>query len=109
MNKSTRRVLLLASYCGADNPNCSDDFPCDECLKMCNVCEVDGNVRPIGGFDYLKSLSDQPQEDACCEWAVIPDHPFWYSTDCEQDQVNKPYGSNKTHCPYCNRRIKLKS
>tara|TARA_R110000868_G_scaffold253016_3_gene509739 strand:+ start:472 stop:900 length:429 start_codon:yes stop_codon:yes gene_type:complete len=35
-----RRVLLLASYCGSDNSKCSDEFPCNDCLKMCNVAEV---------------------------------------------------------------------
>ena len=29
--------LLKASYCSAeDNPKCTDNSPCDDCLKMCN-------------------------------------------------------------------------
>lgn len=34
-------VLLLASYCGDDNPACSDLRPCQDCLSMSNVFSVD--------------------------------------------------------------------
>jgi hypothetical protein len=51
------KVLLLASYC---DENCSDEFPCDECLKMCNVCEVpQDTLVAIGGFDYLKGIQNE--------------------------------------------------
>lgn len=55
-----RKVLLLVSYCGPNNDNgCSDDFPCDECLKMCNVVEVDSTdiIRNFGSFDYNKEVN----------------------------------------------------
>jgi hypothetical protein len=32
-----RRMLLLASYCGSDRVQCSDDHPCADCLVMCNT------------------------------------------------------------------------
>lgn len=36
------KVVLLASYCGAEDGNsCTDINPCQECLDMCNVFEVD--------------------------------------------------------------------
>ena len=54
------RVLLLASYCGDENENnCSENFPCDDCLQMCNVAVVKGDIDVIGGFDYLKSLEKE--------------------------------------------------
>lgn len=57
-----RRVLLLCSYCGDDNTECSDDFPCPECLQMNNVAEVDADAiqieRVIGGLEYLKDIRD---------------------------------------------------
>ena len=52
------RVLLLASYCGSDDKDCTDDFPCDECMKMCNIGVISGDLEVIGGFDYLKECSD---------------------------------------------------
>lgn len=52
--KHGTRILLLASYC--DNPDCSDIFPCRDCLVMCNVARLQTNVLIdiLGGFDYLK-------------------------------------------------------
>lgn len=47
-----REVLLLASYCGDENPDCSDKVPCPDCLAMCNVYEVD-----FEGARYLRSLA----------------------------------------------------
>jgi hypothetical protein len=36
------KVLVLASYCGAEDQNgCTDINPCAECLEMCNVFEAD--------------------------------------------------------------------
>jgi hypothetical protein len=53
------RVLLLASYCGGDTTECSDEFPCAECLQMNNVAVVSGDAvrdgQILGGFDYLKT------------------------------------------------------
>lgn len=49
------RVLLLCSHCGDENPECSDDFPCPECLQECNVAEVLVALEDVrGGFDFLK-------------------------------------------------------
>jgi len=38
-DSTLRPVLILASYC-TDNPNCTDEHPCDECLGFCNVAFV---------------------------------------------------------------------
>jgi hypothetical protein len=36
------KVLVLASYCGAEDKNdCTDTSPCAACLEMSNVFEVD--------------------------------------------------------------------
>lgn len=38
--KFIHEVVLLASYCdGVDNP-CSDACPCNPCLMMCNIFQV---------------------------------------------------------------------
>ena len=64
-----RRVLLLCSYCGDDNPECSNDFPCPECLQMNNVAEVDVDAiqieRVFGGLEYLKHLRDGKYPPTC--------------------------------------------
>lgn len=50
-----RKVLLLASYCGGDPPTCTDETPCDDCLRMCNVAEVDdAGMEVIAGLDFLR-------------------------------------------------------
>jgi hypothetical protein len=52
-----RRVLLLASYCGDDNPNCCDKRPCPECLAMDNVAIIlGGQIAVLGSFDSPSSL-----------------------------------------------------
>lgn len=48
------KVLLLASYCVEEDTNCTEELPCIECLKMCNVAEIEGKItKVLGGFDYL--------------------------------------------------------
>lgn len=50
-----RRVLLLASYCGDDNSECSDDSPCVDCLKMCNVAIAGSDsFTVLGGLDTYR-------------------------------------------------------
>ena len=51
----SHRVLILASYCGNDNSLCSDEFPCNDCLMMCNVANVTGEFKIFGGFDYMSA------------------------------------------------------
>jgi hypothetical protein len=50
--------LLLTSYCAGQNKNCSDKFPCDDCLKMCNIIKVKAigpyTIENYGGFEYNK-------------------------------------------------------
>lgn len=59
-----RPVLLLCSYCGDDNPNCSSDLPCLVCLKMCNAATMIGPVvANHGGWDYLTDIRErQPKQ-----------------------------------------------
>ncbi len=47
-----RRVLIITSYCGDDNPECTEDRPCNDCLRMCNVAVVVvGQDAIIGSFE----------------------------------------------------------
>jgi hypothetical protein len=50
-------ILLLASYCGGDNIECTEELPCIECLKMCNIAiipkELVTGENVIGGYDFL--------------------------------------------------------
>lgn len=50
------KVLVLASYCGAEDDNdCTDINPCPECLEMCNVFEADlSKAEYIAQFEDLK-------------------------------------------------------
>ena len=52
-----REVLVLASYCGDENPGCDDCCPCNECLRMCNIAEVEVGVehviRELGEEQYI--------------------------------------------------------
>jgi len=44
-----REFVLLASYCGGDDPLCTPQQPCHECLQMCNVFGPDGTyLRQFG-------------------------------------------------------------
>lgn len=47
-----REVLLFASYCGGDNPDCSDRSPCADCLAMSNVFKVN-----FDGAVYVRELA----------------------------------------------------
>lgn len=54
-----REVLFFCSYCGADNPACSDRAPCADCLAMCNVYEVETD-----GAVYVRVLDPgRPEAD----------------------------------------------
>lgn len=54
----TYRVLLLASYCGDDDSTCTDDLPCMDCLKMCNIASMRGKPTDnLGGWDYNRDLA----------------------------------------------------
>lgn len=55
-----REVLFFASYCGGDNPACTDAAPCSDCLAMCSVFEVE-----MGGAVYVRQLApDREESDA---------------------------------------------
>lgn len=43
-------MLVMASYCGEDNGECSDRAPCAECLRMSNVALVRGRIKVLGSF-----------------------------------------------------------
>lgn len=66
----TRRVLLLASYCGDDDPNCTESVPCRDCLGMCNIVDMRGAiVANHGAIDHARAyrapapLASQRQSD----------------------------------------------
>ena len=64
--KRAYRVVLLASYCGDDDPSCAPDLPCIECLKMCNIFSfADGMKRSDGSWQYQRDLlaAAQPRRD----------------------------------------------
>ena len=50
-------ILLMASYCGDDNPKCTDELPCEDCLKMSNIVLISKNQvkseNIISGYDFL--------------------------------------------------------
>lgn len=49
------RVLLLASYCGDDNAECTEQLPCAKCLDMCNIVTFSGRITANhGGYDANK-------------------------------------------------------
>lgn len=63
ITKFKRRVLLLASYCGDTNSDCTNALPCKDCLLMCNIIEMDGLVTSNhGGYDYNRKLHDFPEK-----------------------------------------------
>ena len=53
-----QNFLVLASYCD-QNPECSDEKPCKECLEMCNVAVIPGgtDINVLGGLDYINNDS----------------------------------------------------
>ncbi|CAO99394.1 hypothetical protein D9623_33450 (plasmid) [Azospirillum brasilense] len=59
MNLKDQRVLLLASYCGGDTPGCTEELPCDECLRMCNVAVASGEFNVIAGMDFLRHIRNR--------------------------------------------------
>ncbi|MGR9413114.1 hypothetical protein [Rhizobium leguminosarum] len=52
------RFLLLASYCGGDNDNCSEQRPCQDCLAMCNI--YDENGQYVSELGKSLTLKDDP-------------------------------------------------
>jgi hypothetical protein len=52
-----KTVLLLTSYCEEDK--CTDESPCLECLKMCNVVIMSGYIAEnLGGWEYNRGLNN---------------------------------------------------
>lgn len=51
-----RPVLLMASYC--NNPECTDSYPCEDCLHMCNIVFIPTKAiiakNILCGYDFLK-------------------------------------------------------
>lgn len=62
------KILLLTSYCGDDNSSCSDDHPCLDCLKMCNIVEIPDDTKILknyGGWDYDEKVETCRQCGNC--------------------------------------------
>lgn len=57
MKKGTH-VLLLASYCGGNNVDCTAKLPCINCLKMCNaaILKEDCPVDVLNGYKYMRGF-----------------------------------------------------
>lgn len=53
IHANNREYLLLASYCGDDNPDCSEKRPCPRCLGMSNVFRM----LPNGDMAFVRELS----------------------------------------------------
>jgi len=51
------KVLILTSYCGDYDKRCTNDDPCDTCLKMCNVAIIPKGtkIKVLGGLEYINS------------------------------------------------------
>ena len=62
-NNDLTPVLLLTSYCGDKNSNCTNIKPCDECLKMCNIAFIEKSAisldNVICGFDFIKNIGEE--------------------------------------------------
>ena len=50
-------MLLMASYCGGETPKCTDELPCENCLKMSNIVLIPKDQvkseNIISGYDFL--------------------------------------------------------
>ena len=58
--KSGTEVLLFASYCGDDNPQCNDRTPCADCLRMSNVYKLDQSAPVTFSRELGKPFADHP-------------------------------------------------
>lgn len=58
LERIARPAVLLASYCGDDNPQCTKMRPCPDCLAMCNVYEVMELGRYLREFGALASMPE---------------------------------------------------
>jgi hypothetical protein len=50
-----RKFLLLASYCGGDADGCTEEDPCIDCVRMCNVYDETGTFA--GGINCVSAAS----------------------------------------------------
>lgn len=66
-----RVTVVLASYCGGDEPACTDTLPCTHCLKMANVFRGEAFIgefgailaaraQPPAGYDWCTDMRDLP-------------------------------------------------
>lgn len=65
------KVLLLASYCDND-PSCTDDLPCLDCLKMCNIATMRGRpAENLGGWEFNRDLLATGEPDRASQEAAL--------------------------------------
>ena len=54
-------MLLMASYCDNDNPKCTDELPCEDCLKMSNIVLIPKDQvkieNIISSYDFLNDYN----------------------------------------------------
>ena len=55
-----REYLVLASYCGDDNPKCTNRRPCGDCLAMCNVFRIEASAEDMA---FERELGPLPVSD----------------------------------------------
>lgn len=72
-----RRVLLLSSYCCDDESDCSDETPCDDCLRMCNVAEVMVGLDDVIGEFGSENLKPKTEADADQQLQNVVFRPHW--------------------------------
>ncbi len=62
--KSGDKVLLIFNRCCENG--CTDNLPCENCLRMCNIAilKEDVEIEVIGGYDYLTDISKEMKRGA---------------------------------------------
>lgn len=57
-------ILILASYCGGEDPRCSDTHPCLDCLQMSNIAWAEvSNLTVVGGWEEVDREAVERERD----------------------------------------------
>ena len=51
--RQPEKVLLFHSYCSDNNSKCTNENPCDECLRMSNVLEIPAGTEIVNHGNLL--------------------------------------------------------
>ena len=57
-------VLLITSYC-SDNPDCTNAYPCEDCVQISNIAVIKKEhiYDVVCGYDFLKERRNDFQEE----------------------------------------------